>query len=110
MVSYVPRSPTHDVSARVVSVYGGVGIGGTHSVIALNRGKNANLEVGHVLALKRNRSDTFIDPETGVRQPVALPADRYGLVFVFSVFEKIAYAFVLNADGTVVTNDILTPP
>ena len=110
MVSYVPRSPTHDVSARVVSVYGGVGIGGTHSVIALNRGKNANLEVGHVLALKRNRSDTFIDPETGVRQPVALPVDRYGLVFVFSVFEKIAYAFVLNADGTVVTNDILTPP
>jgi hypothetical protein len=51
------------VEGRVMSIYGGlntVGEAGKFSIIALNRGRADGLELGHVLALYRNRG-TVID-------------------------------------------------
>lgn len=110
LVNYAPHKPSHDVQARVVSIYGGVGTAGRGSVITLNRGTNAQLEVGHVLALYRNRAETFRNSETDRKETVVLPPERYGLVFVFRVFERIAYALVLNSAGPVDINDYLQTP
>lgn len=109
-INYAPHRPDHDIDARVVSVYGGVGFAGTHSVVAINRGRNDGVEVGHVLALNRNRTDSYIDPETRVRQTVQVPPERFGLLFVFRTFDRIAYAFVLNAAGKVSINDFVATP
>ena len=109
-MNYAPHKPNHDVQARVVSIYGGVGTAGRGSVITLNRGTNASLEVGHVLALYRNRAETFRNSETDRKETVVLPPERYGLVFVFRVFDRIAYALVLNSAGPVDINDYLQTP
>ena len=50
---YLPRAPESNISARVISVYGGVSQGGQNSVITLNKGARDGLASGHVLALYR---------------------------------------------------------
>lgn len=109
VMSYMPHPPERTVAGRVLNLYGGVGEGGRHSIISLSRGKQDGLERGHVLALYRagatvtNRFDD--KPESHV-----LPDERYGLIFVFRVFERVSYALVLDAARPVVPGDRIRQP
>ncbi len=109
LVDYVPHKPESGFTGRVVSVYGGVGAGGKLSIISLNRGKKDGVEIGHVLALEKNRTVVQRD-ENDQKTSVVIPAIRYGLAFVFRTFEQISYALVLQSDGTVEVNDYLATP
>lgn len=116
MVNYAPRAPGVQVKGRVISLYGGVsrtGEAGPQDVIAVNRGKAAGLEVGHVLALY-SQGETVIDrslPTAGVGQPViTLPNERYGVAFVFRVFEQVSYALVMHVTRPVKTLDVVQNP
>ncbi|HEX6733479.1 MAG TPA: peptidoglycan-binding protein, partial [Azonexus sp.] len=109
IISYVPHRPEQEVAAKVVSIYGGVNEGGTHSVVALNRGRNAGLEIGHVLALFRNRVSMAIDTD-GRRSFTPIPEERYALAFVFRVFDGIAYALVVESAKPVIVGDSVRNP
>ena len=89
--SYLPRAPENKISARVISIYGGVSQGGQNTVITLNKGARDGLEKGHVLALYHKGEVVKSDG-----QKYTLPDERYGLVFVFRVFNKVAYALVME--------------
>jgi nucleoid-associated protein YgaU len=89
--AYLPRAPESNISARVISIYGGVSQGGQNSVITLNKGARDGLESGHVLALYRKGEVVKSEGEK-----YALPDERYGLVFVFRVFDKVSYALVMQ--------------
>ena len=39
-----------------------------------------------------------------------LPDERYGLIFVFRVFERVSYALVLNVSRPVNINDVVQTP
>lgn len=110
LVNYAPHKPEVDVNARILSVYGGVGAAGRGSIITLNRGTREGINIGQVLAIYRNRSDTFRDETTDIKETVILPDERYGLVFVFRTFERISYALVLNSNGAVNLDDFLRNP
>ena len=109
LVDYVPHAPDQRIEGRVVSVYGGVGSGGKLSIVALNRGKADGVEVGHVLALERNRTVVQRDEEDR-QQSVVIPALRFGLVFVFRLFEHVSYALAVQSDGTIEVNDFIRTP
>jgi hypothetical protein len=109
--AYVPHAPENAIFGRIVSAYGGVAEVGKGSIVTLNKGSRDGLEIGHVLALYRHgrniapgaHDDT--SPET-----VKLPDERYGLVFVFRVFEKLSYALVMQSERPVhVLDDVRTP-
>jgi len=89
--TYLPRAPESKISARVISVYGGVSQGGQNSVITLNKGARDGLENGHVLALYRKGE---VVKNEG--KQYTLPDERYGLTFVFRVFNKVSYALVMQ--------------
>ena len=89
--AYLPRAPERNISARVISIYGGVSQGGQNSVITLNKGARDGLENGHVLALYRKGEVVKSEGEK-----YTLPDERYGLVFVFRVFKKVSYALVMQ--------------
>jgi len=89
--TYLPRAPTSNITARVISVYGGVSQAGQNTVITLSKGKRDGLESGHVLALYHKGEVVEND---GKEYP--LPDERYGLVFVFRVFDKVSYALVMQ--------------
>ena len=109
LVDYVPHAPDQKIEGRVVSVYGGVGSGGRLSIVALNRGGADGVEVGHVLALERNRTVVQRD-EDDRHQNIVIPAVRFGLVFVFRIFEHVSYALAVQSDGTIEVNDFLRTP
>ena len=109
IISYVPHRPERDVSARIIGIYGGINEGGTSSVVSLNRGKNDGLEIGHVVALYRTRVSVSIN-EDGHRIKTPVPDERYGLAFVFRVFDNIAYALVVDSSKSVITGDIAKNP
>lgn len=89
--AYLPRSPDSNISASVISIYGGVTQGGQNSVITLNKGARDGLESGHVLALYHKGEVVKSEGEK-----YTLPDERYGLVFVFRVFKKVSYALVMQ--------------
>lgn len=90
--TYLPRAPESNLSARIISIYGGVSQAGKNAAVTLNKGKRDGLESGHVLALYRKGEVIKSGNEN-----ITLPDERYGLLFVFRVFEKVSYAMVMQA-------------
>jgi hypothetical protein len=109
IISYVPHRPEQDVSARVIGIYGGLREGGANSVIALNVGKNNGMEVGHVVALYRKRISLDVDID-GRRTATPVPDERYGLAFVFRVFNGVSYALVVESSKAVISGDSVRNP
>lgn len=107
--AHVPRAPEMQIDGRLIGIYRGVIAAGRHSVVTLNIGARDGLEQGHVLALYRNRGSVNFT-ERGVTETFDLPENRYGLVFVFRVFDRVAYALVMDSDGQVTIGDSIRTP
>ena len=117
--NYAPHAPGGLIRGRIISIYGGVGAvgqGGRNSIVTLNRGKADGLEVGHVLALlrlgatvgaKALMADSGQPPAAGA---LKIPDERYGLVFVFRVFDRVSYALVMDVSRTVNPLDVVQTP
>ena len=110
LMNYVPHKPDTRIDAKIISVYGGVGSGGRSSVVALSRGKFDGLEVGNVLGLFRTAKQIEQRNEKGDLETVTVPEERYGLVFVFRVFEHVAYALVMDASRPLALSDTAHNP
>ncbi len=109
--AYAPHAPDHAVNGRIASAYGGVAEVGSGSIVTLNRGRRDGLEIGHVLALYRHGRDvTPNENDKASPEIVKLPDERYGLAFVFRVFDKLSYALVMQTTRPVhVLDDVHTP-
>ena len=99
---------------------------GRGAIVTLDLGKRENLEVGHVLAIYRTvpaindpRPDTgtpfmlrFLDQSTTFlpQKQLDVPDERVGLLFVFRVFDRVAYAILLNTTDPVVVGDAVRKP
>ena len=109
IISYMPHAPAKQVSGRLIALYGGVGEGGRLSIVSLSRGKQDGLEIGHVLALyhKGNEVANVVGEK---KEAYTLPDERYGLLFVFRVFDRVSYGLVMNASRPVLEGDIVRTP
>lgn len=110
-INYAPRAPNTQVAGRVMSIYGGlgkVGEAGPGSIITVNRGKSDGIEVGHVLALYRYGATVKDISRPGT--VIKVPNERYGLVFVFRVFDRISYALVMRVSKPVRSLDAVQNP
>jgi hypothetical protein len=107
---YVPRQPDKPVSGRIVSVYGEALNAGQNQIVSLNKGARDGLERGHVLALWRAGSLERDVTTGGAAQPIRLPDERHGLLFVFRVFDKMSYALILSVKDPVTRGDRFTEP
>ncbi len=103
--NYIPRSPSSSIKGKVISIYGGVDQAGQNSIITINRGSRDGLENGHVLALYKESEISKFKGEK-----YTLPALRYGLIFVFRTFDKVAYALVMEVRRPVQLMDSLETP
>lgn len=107
--AYMPRRAEQDISGLVMSVYGGVSSGGRNSVISINRGSQEGVEVGHVLGIFSKRTTVYKDKE-GRNQTMALPEERYGLIFVFRTFDRVSYGLVVESSHPLVIGDAIRNP
>jgi hypothetical protein len=104
-VSYVPRIPEAALSARVMSVYGGVLYAGQKQIVSINKGKAEGVEVGHVLQLSRFSGAL----SEGVVQDNALsaPAKEHGSLFIFLTFDHISYGLIMEVTDAARIGDIV---
>jgi hypothetical protein len=113
LIAYLPHRPEGLIDARIIEVYGGVGgslgAGGRGSIVSVSRGARDGVEIGHVLALERNRFVVQRD-EADRKLNVQIPPERIGLVFVFRTFDRISYALIVRSEGTVEANDFVRTP
>lgn len=110
LAAFVPHAPTQAVGGRVVSVYGEALNAGQNNVVAINRGRRDGIERGHVLALWTDGARTRDTTVDGRAQPIKLPDEPLGLLYVFRVFDRVSYALVVSAVDAVRAGDRFTQP
>ena len=115
--TYAPRAPSTRVDGRIISIYGDtttLAEAGAQSVITINRGKSQGIEVGNVVALyrsgKRLAAEMNSSRESKKGLVYALPDERYGVAFVFRVFDRVSYALVMNITRPVNKLDLVQNP
>lgn len=108
---YMPRAPASMIRGKVIA---GSGLTVTEiaprSVVVINRGKREGLEVGDVLAVSRAGREVMPAGATRSSARVKLPDQRYGIVFVFRVFERVSLALVMNTTLPVNLLDVVQTP
>jgi hypothetical protein len=112
---YAPHAPAVFMRGRVIGIYGGlgkVGEAGPQQIITLNRGRSDGVEVGHVFALYRPGpliADASV--KTGGKPATfKLPDERYGLAFVFRIYDRVSYALVMRISKPVNPLDVVQTP
>ena len=108
ILNYVPHPPQQPVSARLVSIYGGVSHAGQNQVVTINRGKNDGIDIGTVLELYR-AGQTIAD-RTDDKKPVKLPDEQYGSLFIFRVFNRISYGLIMQVTDAAQVGDVARAP
>jgi hypothetical protein len=112
---YAPHASAVFMQGRVMSIYGGlgrVGEAGPQAIITLNRGRSDGVEVGHVFALYRP-GPVIADASKatgGTPATFKLPDERYGLAFVFRLFDRVSYALVMRITRPVNPLDVVQTP
>ena len=103
-----PHLPARQVSARIVSIYGGGTQAGQDQVVSINRGAIEGIDEGSVLKLQH--ADKIVRDRTDHGHPVRLPDDRYGNLLIFRVFEHLAYGLIMQVTDVVAIGDNARSP
>ncbi|HEY7975057.1 MAG TPA: hypothetical protein VID72_06925, partial [Ktedonobacterales bacterium] len=100
---FVPHSPSRSVEGHVIDVIDNVLVAGQYQVVALNRGSEAGLDRGSVLAVDQKAElvtdvcamihDDSTCPHHHKR--LMMPSDPAGTVLVFRSFPHMSYALIL---------------
>ena len=53
ITNFVPHAPEIDIRGRIIKIYGGLAEAGPESIVAISRGAQDGVEIGHVLAISR---------------------------------------------------------
>lgn len=110
VLGYLPHVPDTRVKGRVMALYGGVGEGGRYSIVSVNKGSSDGIERGHVLAIYRKGATVTNRFISNKPEATILPDERYGLLFVFRVFDRISYALVVESSRPVNPGDVVQTP
>ena len=106
---FVPHAPASPINGKIVSLYGDAMSAGSNQIVSLNRGARDGLERGTVLALWHEGAIT-VDKSVEHGKPIKLPDERIGVVFVFRVFDRMAYGLVLETTAPTLPGDRITQP
>lgn len=106
--NYMPHPPAQPVDARIIAMYDGGTQAGQYQAVSLNRGARHGLDVGSVLLLER-RGQVVADV-TNAGRPIRLPDEQFGTLFIFRVFDTLAYGLIMQATDPVKAGDIARSP
>jgi hypothetical protein len=80
-----------------------------NQVVAINLGKRDGIESGHVLAIQKDGA-RIVDKSDPTKPLMKLPDERNGLLMVFSTYERVSYALILEIiDGVRVGDRLINP-
>jgi hypothetical protein len=127
LINYVPHAPDRAVDGRIIILANDAHETGRGYIVTIDRGAKDGLEIGNVLAIyhaapvipdprgyqggdvlgtSSDRTKVLLPPT----QYLNIPPERTGLLFVFRVFDRVAYAVVLNTTAPVFAGDVVRKP
>jgi hypothetical protein len=80
-----------------------------NQVVAISLGKRDGIESGHVLAIQKDGAQV-VDRSDPSRPLMKLPDERNGILMVFSSYERVSYALILEISDSVRIGDRLINP
>ena len=107
--AFAPHPPSGPMAGRIISVYGDSLNAGQNQIVSINKGARDGVERGHVMAVWR-AGTSQVDTTDPARPVIRLPDERHGLMFVFTVFERVSYALILQVQDPVQAGDSFTQP
>lgn len=111
-LNYMPRPPEAEITGHIISVLDGVSQIGQYNVVAIDRGSEDGLDIGHVLEIYQS-GQRVRDVARGYgrsQKSVTLPDERAGILMVFRPFQRVSYALVMKATGAIHVSDIVQTP
>jgi len=111
LLNFVPRAPSQNVDARIVSVYGSTAVANAaqYQIVVINKGSKDGIERGHVLSLL-SAGATMLDTTDSTKTLIQLPDEQNGLLMVFRPFERVSYGLILEIKTGVKVGDRLSTP
>jgi hypothetical protein len=110
LVTFFPKAPDQQVRGSIIGVLGGITEIGQFNVVALDRGAEAGLAPGDVLAIE-SRGETIKDTVTHSRHKrVTLPDEQAGHLMVFRTFPRVSFALVMDAIRAIHVRDRVHNP
>lgn len=106
--AFVPHAPAKPITARIISIYGGVNEAAQYQVVVINRGSRDGVDPGTVFAVHHN-GEKVTDPYKP-EQVVQLPYVYAGNVMVFKTTTRVSYGLVMSERRPVYRLDTLVKP
>ena len=117
LLSYAPHAPDRPMAGRIIAADRDAAEAGRGWIVTLDKGTNDQLDVGTVLAIYHvvapipdPRLAKEFNPYGQQERLLKVPDERSGLLFVFRVFDRVAYALVLNTTDPVHVGDYVRNP
>jgi len=127
IINYVPHAPARPVEGRIILLANDATETGRGYIVTLDRGTQDGLDTGSVLAIYHSAPviedprpyegpdviSKMVDQTRPIVPPtryLELPPERTGLLFVFRVFDRVAYGIVLNTTEPIVAGDVVRKP
>lgn len=126
IVNYAPHAPAKEVAGHIIATMKDASEMGRGSIVTIDKGERDGIDVGTVLAVYRGiapipdprpNNDTpvivrYFDQTTWFKRDKYLdvPEERTGLLFVFRVFDRVAYGILLNTTDPVQVGDFIRKP
>ena len=115
---YFPRVPENEVDGTVVSLFDALFGVAKYQIVVINRGTDAGLEVGHLLATYEKGElarDRFLEHKKVARGEakklmVQLPDERSGIMMIFKTFDRVSYGLILNSTRVIHKGDKVGNP
>lgn len=118
-LTFFPKAPDGAIDGRIISVVDGVSLIGQYQVVVLNRGARNGLAPGDVLTVfqagekvrDRFAGGSFLSTSGFMGgESVTLPDEEAGTVMIFKVYDRIAYALVMEATSDIHVLDAVRNP
>lgn len=111
-LNFLPKTPNYPVHGEIIDLPGGMPDGSTQGAVGLvaviDRGDDAGLESGDVLAIYTEHR--LIRDPINHQEDILLPRERVGEMMIFRTFSKTSFALVVRSTRAIHLLDKVTNP
>jgi len=107
-IQYIPHAPKQELIGKIISSYGGVNDAGPYTTLVINRGESDGLELGHVLFVYKAARQMVKENRN---EPTKFaPSTKVGNLFIYRVYNRLAYGLLLDSTVPVNVGDQVRQP
>lgn len=108
--NYLPSKPESNVVGRIISIGENVNSVGLYDSVLINKGTEANLEIGNLLEIK-SKEEIINNPDP--KRPdetIILPNKALGLLMIYKVYDNLSYGVIVKSTAPIKKDLLVKTP